>query len=116
MKKELGKHGEERAARYLQNKGYKIITRNYYTRYGELDIVCKKKQEIIFVEVKTRKSVSYGTPEEAVTYKKMQKIKKAAMIYLNEGQQAFRGIRFDVITIFIDDMSKEIINHIENAF
>ncbi len=116
MRKELGKYGEEQAARYLCNKGYKILTRNYYTRYGELDIVCEKKQEIVFVEVKTRKSISYGTPEEAITYRKMQHIKKAALIYLNERQQGFRGIRFDVIAIIIDDKDNENINHIENAF
>ncbi len=116
MKKQLGKHGEERAAYYLQKKGYRIIKTNYYTRYGELDIVCERKGEIIFVEVKTRKTTSYGTPEESITYKKMQHIKKVALIYLNESEQAYRGIRFDVITILIDQQGKETINHIENAF
>ncbi len=116
MKKQLGKHGEERAARYLQKKGYKIIKTNYYTRYGELDIVCEKKGEIIFVEVKTRRTTTYGTPEESITYQKMQHIKKAALIYLNEWKQPFKGIRFDVITILIGDKEKETINHIEDAF
>ena len=116
MKKQLGKHGEERAAHYLKKNGYRICKTNYYTRYGELDIVCEKNGEIIFVEVKTRKTTSYGTPEESITYKKTQHIKKAAIIYLNEYEKAFRGIRFDVITIFIDQQGKETINHIENAF
>ncbi|KUG04639.1 hypothetical protein ASZ90_018000 [hydrocarbon metagenome] len=116
MKKQLGKHGEERAASYLKKKGYMIIKTNYFTRYGELDIVCEKSGEIIFVEVKTRKTTRYGTPEESITYQKIQHIKKAAIIYLNECKQAYRGIRFDVITIFIDQQGKETINHIENAF
>jgi len=117
MRKELGRQGEERAARYLRKKGYKILDRNYYTRYGELDIVCEYKREIIFVEVKTRKSLKYGTPEEAITYRKMNHIKKAALIYLNEKEQAYVGIRFDVLTIIVDEKNKKLlINHIENAF
>lgn len=116
MKKELGRYGEQRAVQYLKQKGYRIICTNYYTRYGELDIVCQKQGEIIFVEVKTRKTKSYGSPEESITYKKMQNIKKAALKYLHENPIAFRGLRFDVISIFIDDQAKENINHIENAF
>jgi putative endonuclease len=116
MKKELGRYGEQRAAQYLERHGYTIISRNYYTRYGELDIVCQKQGEIIFVEVKTRKTKLFGSPEESITYKKMQNIKKAALKYLHDYPAAFRGLRFDVITIFIDYQGRENINHIENAF
>jgi putative endonuclease len=116
MRKELGRQGEERAAKYLQQHGYKILQRNYYTRYGELDIVCQKQGEIVFVEVKTRKSMCYGYPEESITYRKIQHLKKAAMIYLNELSNPFRGLRFDVITILIDQQGREKLNHIENAF
>jgi putative endonuclease len=116
MKKELGRYGEQRAVQYLQENGYKIISRNYYSRYGELDIVCQKQREIIFVEVKTRKTKLYGSPEESITYKKMQSMKKAALQYLHDYPAAFRGLRFDVISIFIDHQGKEDINHIENAF
>jgi putative endonuclease len=116
MNRELGKYGEQQAARYLQKNGYKILSQNFYTRYGELDIICEKKQEIIFVEVKTRKSISCGTPEEAITYWKKEHIKKAALIYLKDNRKPFRGLRFDVITVFINEMGEENLNHIENAF
>ena len=62
MKKELGRQGEEKAACYLVEQGYKIIARNYYTRWGELDIICTKGKDIYFVEVKTRTSLKYGYP------------------------------------------------------
>ena len=116
MKKELGRYGEQLAAQYLEKRGYKVISRNYHTRYGELDIVCQKQGEIIFVEVKTRKTRLYGSPEESITYKKMQNMKKAALKYLHHYPAAFKGLRFDVVSIFIDDQGKENINHIENAF
>lgn len=115
MKRELGMRGEKIAGDYLSRKGYKILGRNYYTRYGELDIVCAKNRAIIFVEVKTRNSIKYGYPEEAITRKKMEHIRKAALLYLNESNTAYSEIRFDVITILINDKEQKI-NHIENAF
>lgn len=116
MSKKLGQYGENQAASYLRKKGFNIIKKNYYTRYGELDIICRKNREIIFVEVKTRRSINCGTPEEAVTYKKIQRIKKAALIFLNENRLPFQGLRFDVVTIVFDQNGKEVINHIEDAF
>lgn len=115
MKKKLGARGEELAANYLVKKGYQIIQRNYYTRYGELDIISKKDNILIFVEVKTRTSTSFGLPEESVTKVKMDHLRKAALIYLNNLNQGFREIRFDVIAILIKDNHEEI-THIENAF
>ena len=115
MKRKLGMWGEEIATRYLQDKGYKILDRNYYTRNGELDIICEKDGKIVFVEVKTRKNTSFGSPEEAITRKKMNHLRQAALIYLNSVEHPYKEIRFDVITILIDG-NKEIINHIEQAF
>ncbi|WP_276661388.1 YraN family protein, partial [Syntrophomonas wolfei] len=63
MNRELGLWGEELAAQYLGKKGYKILERNFYTRYGELDLVCEKDDNIVFVEVKTRRSTRFGSPE-----------------------------------------------------
>lgn len=115
MKRKLGLWGEGIAARYLQDKGYKILDRNYYTRNGELDIICEKDSKIIFVEVKTRKSTSFGSPEEAITRKKINHLRQAALIYLNSVEHPYKEIRFDVITILIEG-NKEVINHIEQAF
>jgi len=113
--RELGRLGEERAADYLRKRGYHILARNYYTRYGELDIICKKGGELVFVEVKTRRGPSHGWPEEAITPRKIEHLRTAAAVYLDTVGPSFRGIRFDVITILLED-DKGRINHIEYAF
>lgn len=116
MKRQLGMRGEEIAARFLQGKGYAILKRNYYTRYGELDIICEKDKKLVFVEVKTRRSTNYGSPEEAVTRQKIGHLRKAALVFLDSREAPYREIQFDVITIFIDANNQESINHIEQAF
>jgi len=115
MKKKLGDRGEEIAAHYLCEQGYEILARNYHTRYGELDIICHKDEDVVIVEVKTRTSIKFGFPEEAVTPRKIGHLKKAALIYLGQNSGFFREIRFDVVTVFIDG-NRVKINHIENAF
>ncbi|HHV17121.1 MAG TPA: YraN family protein [Gelria sp.] len=115
MKRKLGIWGEGIAARYLQDKGYKILDRNYYTRNGELDIICEKDGKLVFVEVKTRKSTKFGSPEEAITRKKINHLRQAALIYLKTVERPYQEIRFDVIAILIDG-NKKTINHIEQAF
>ncbi len=115
MNIELGKQGEEIAAKYLQQEGYKIISRNYRSRYGELDIICTHNQTMVFVEVKTRKSTNFGSPEESITRSKKEHIRKVALIYLESNPQPFREIRFDVIGILVEGKSHRI-NHLRAAF
>ncbi|MGI5920867.1 MAG: YraN family protein [Syntrophomonadaceae bacterium] len=115
MNRQLGLEGEKIAAQYLLDNGYRIIERNYYTRYGELDIICERDKMIIFVEVKTRKSTKYGLPQEAITPKKIEHLKKAAITYLKSCTKHYQGIRFDVIAILITTNNQEI-NHIIEAF
>lgn len=115
MKKSLGKQGEDIAVHYLQRKGYRIVQRNYHSRYGEIDIVCRKNQDMIFVEVKTRSSDRYGSAEEAVTAVKQQRLRKTALTYLQQLDRPVRGLRFDVITVRFE-VDEVVINHIENAF
>ncbi|HZK43798.1 MAG TPA: YraN family protein [Syntrophomonadaceae bacterium] len=115
MKRKLGIKGEDMATEYLKKKGYKIITRNFYTRYGEIDIICEKAGALVFVEVKTRRSTTYGTPEEAMTARKIEHFKKAALIYLDKEKRFFKELQFDFIGILIQAGDIEI-NHITNAF
>lgn len=110
----VGKNGENLAVAYLQKKGYLILERNYRSPCGEIDIICAHRGQLIFVEVKTRRSTSFGMPEEAVTRRKQEHIKKAALCYMANLQQPYRTIRFDVIAILLQTTS--IINHIEAAF
>lgn len=113
--RELGRRGEEKAVDYLKKRGYKVLARNYHTRYGELDIICKQGDALVFVEVKTRRSTNYGSPEEAITARKKEHLRKAAALYLESAKPSFRELRFDVIAILIED-DQERINHIEYAF
>ena len=115
MKREFGSQGEEIAARYLQEQGYKILQRNYHTQYGEVDIVCSSGQTIVFVEVKTRANTSFGFPEEAVTKTKQEHIRKTALAYLQYAPHHYKEIRFDVIGILFEETGFHI-NHLPAAF
>ena len=92
----LGKKGEDAACAYLERKGYVICRRNYRCRYGEIDIIAAKGGELSFVEVKTRRNLNFGLPRLAVTYAKQQKIRSAALFYLQQ------VLSFDVIEILVE--------------
>ncbi len=112
-RKTLGNLGEDIAASFLHGKGYKIIGRNFRTRAGEIDVICKKDGKIIFVEVKTRGSDRYGSPEEAITARKKQKLSMMAYQYLQ--QKKLQACNFSVDGIFIDARGDEYkIRHLEN--
>ena len=91
-----GKAGEHAASKYLKKNGYKILERNFRKTYGEIDIIAQKGENIAFVEVKTRKSSSYGTPAEFVTVSKQKKIIKTAYTYIQE-HQLDAEFTFDII-------------------
>lgn len=115
FRKQVGDKGEDTASDFLMNKGYKIIQRNYRCMYGEVDIIAEYDEAIIFVEVRTRRSNSFGTPQDSITPSKINKISKTALCYIQEKCFSDRSCRFDVIAI---TYSKGIqnITHIENAF
>ena len=113
----IGKFGEDIASKYLEEKGYKIKERNYRTFLGEIDIISEYKGNIIFVEVKTRRSNRFGYPEEAINFNKQRKIIKNALCYLAKYNLWENNFCFDVILVSISN-HKEIkrIRHIRNAF
>ena len=78
----MGKKGEAIACAYLKKKGYKIVEQNYKNKIGEIDIICKDGEELVFVEVKTRSTYRFGLPREAVNEWKQNKIHNVAMVYL----------------------------------
>lgn len=112
-----GKYGEELAKKYLNKEDYSIIERNFSCRFGEIDIIAldNAKQEIVFIEVKTRKSFEYGTPSEAVTKIKKRHIMKVAEYFIYKNKLWSNFIRFDVIEVIIEN-EYPIINHIKQAF
>lgn len=108
--KKLGKDGEKQAVKYLKKNRYKILEKNYKTRFGEVDIIAKKGDVVAFIEVKTRLSDIFGTPAQAVTAERRRKYFLAAKYYF-AGEITDCTVRFDIIEIFRGQL-----NHIENAF
>ena len=98
--KALGNQGETYAAEYLRRQGCRILTRNYRTKIGEIDIVADDHGTLVFIEVKTRRGMHYGTPAEAVHYRKQQKIVQTAHWYLREQNKENAHCRFDVLEIY----------------
>lgn len=111
----LGKQGEEMAARFLEAKGFAVITRNYRQKSGEIDIICKDREVLVFVEVKTRSSADFGHPLEAVTRRKQRQISVTALDYLNRHNLVGEPARFDVVGVVIGTGGPEI-THIVDAF
>lgn len=110
-KGKLGKEKEEIAVKFLKEKGYKILDRNYFCKLGEIDIIAEKKGVKVFVEVKFRKNDFFGLPREAVNIYKQRKIQNVATFYLRSKGLLESKCRFDVIEI-LDDK----ITHLENCF
>ena len=116
QKQKFGRWGEEMAAQYLLSRGYEIVAHNVRNEYGELDLIARNAGEMIFVEVKARRSGQFGLPEEAVTPAKQKHILDAAQAYLQEHAEFEGDWRVDVISIRrIEGQSPEIL-HFENAF
>jgi len=102
----LGKKGELMAQKFLRQKGLKIIATNFYTPRGELDIIAQEKDELVFVEVKTRTSELFGKPEEAVDKRKQEKLQKLAEFFLAQHSRQNSPIRFDVVVVKLDPTLK----------
>ena len=98
----IGKQGEEIAVRFLSKQGYHIITRNYRTSLGEIDIIAQEGETLVFIEVKTRAGEGFGAPQAAVDRKKQEKITRVALVYLSQKKEAARPCRFDVVAIKSD--------------
>lgn len=111
---ETGKNGEDMACDYIEKLGYEIIERNYRNKLGEIDIIAKDKNELVFIEVKTRCQRNYGRPSEAVDIKKKKHIYHVAEIYLIKHKIENVFCRIDVIEIYIKN-EKTSINHIKNS-
>jgi putative endonuclease len=115
--KSFGNKGEDIAAGYLVSEGYLIIERNYRFHKGEIDIVAKDKSDgyLVFVEVKSRKSLEFGVPEYAITTAKMNQLKRMAKYYLLDRQIKDSDCRIDVITVLFTPENPPLINHYKNA-
>jgi putative endonuclease len=111
----LGKEGERIAEQFLKKKGYKLVERNYRCAAGEIDLILLDRRVIVFVEVKTRTGHGFGTPLEAVEFRKQRKMIHAAQYFLSAKGLHQREARFDVVGISWPQ-SEPLVEHIENAF
>lgn len=108
IRKSIGDLGEELAAGILKQKGYEIVARKYRCKAGEIDIIAREKDNLVFVEVKTRMTADFGRPAESVTREKQRHIKRTAASFLQNHRHDEFNITFQVIEVMI--------NQIENAF
>lgn len=110
---EKGRIGEDIAKEYLQKLGYKIIDMNWhYSKNAEIDIVAEDRKTLVFIEVKTRASLNFGHPFEAITQAKINKINSAILAYLSINDKKYESYRFDGIAII--GLKNPIIEHIKN--
>ncbi len=114
MVDDYGKIGEELAEKYLVNKEYYILARNYHSRFGEIDIIASDGESIVFIEVKTRTQNMFGTPLEAITQQKLSRMVKTSQFYLSQRNLHGKSYRFDAIEIIFGGSEKPTINHLVN--
>lgn len=113
----FGKESEAVAVEHLKKAGYRILEQNYRTRLGEIDIIARDKKTLVFVEVKARRSYSFGNPKAAVTPRKQRKISMVALSYLKAVGQERARARFDVVAVTAyAGEEKPVVEIIKNAF
>ena len=112
----IGRTGEDAACGYLEGLGFEVVTRNFRTRSGEIDVIARRGALTVFVEVKARRSTAFGEPEESVTPAKARRIRALAADYLSR-QSGATDVRFDVVSVLIGgDGSVRELRHIPDAF
>lgn len=114
--KELGRKGEQAAAEFIERIGMEVIERNWKGRSGEVDLIAKDDDKLVFIEVKTRRVVDKGEPEEAIGPAKQKKYIKLAGEYLAQQEDADIEVRFDAITILVIEEDRALLRHHLAAF
>lgn len=112
----LGREGEILARRYLERKGYSYLTGNFKRARGEIDLIMKDRDTLVFIEVKTRRNRRYGEPVESVGFTKQRHIKYGARVYVNSHRITDTPIRFDVVEILFLPSGEVKYRHTRNAF
>lgn len=112
----IGNKGEQIAAEYLEDKGYRVLEQNYRTRFGEIDLVAQDGDALVFVEVKTRTNIEFGLPEASVTPGKLEKIENAILLWFQDHPDYHDVWRIDVIAILLKkDKTVDDIQHFINV-
>jgi putative endonuclease len=108
----VGRYGEDVAVRHLEAAGFTILARNWRCPEGELDVVAVDSGVLVFVEVKTRSSVLFGVPAEAVTRRKADRLRRLALVWLQAQQQHWPEIRFDVVSVLRRERGAAEVEHL----
>lgn len=111
----LGRRGEDVAARYLTENGYRLIARNWRCPQGEIDVIVGKGDELVFVEVKTRTSTAYGHPFEAITLSKLARLRRLAGTWCETTDAGARHIRIDAIAVLAPRGQTPTIEHLQGV-
>ena len=109
-----GQTGEDLAVCYLENQGYTIVERNYRKRIGEIDIIARDGECLVFIEVKTRSNRRFGSPFDAVDFRKQQQISRVALAFMTQHRFGEVPVRFDVIGVHLEESPR--VELIKNAF
>ena len=115
-RKKLGAWCETFAADFLSRKGYLLVEKNFHTRYGEIDLIMKSAEQLVAVEVKTRRSGNYGIAEDSITRKKYQSIQAAMSIFLEKHPELRHEWQLDILVIEAAAGAKPAIIHYENIY
>ncbi|MFK4434977.1 putative endonuclease [Paenibacillus sp. RC73] len=116
QRKAKGALGEQAAASFLENLGYRIIERNWRCRSGEMDLIASREDILVFIEVRSRSSSNYGTPAESITARKITQVRQTAAVYLHMNGIGDVPIRFDMISVRLIDETAVVTEHIIEAF
>ena len=110
-----GRFGEEMARAFLVSQGYEVLGLNWRCRYGEVDLVCRIRETVVFVEVKTRNTATLETPAEALTQRKQSKLIKSASLFLSQHKLWHVQSRFDLVSVYFQTHHCQV-DHVPNAF
>ncbi|SEN14062.1 YraN family protein [Lihuaxuella thermophila] len=116
-RKEVGQAGEDAACKYLTGQGWTILDRNWTTRFGELDLIARDGEQVVFVEVRSTSGGRFGFGFQSVDFRKQQKVRRLALAYVQQKRLEHLPIRFDVISVLLNRERVPLqIDHIEGAF
>ena len=113
--KKVGKAGEQVAAEFLRKKGFQILAKNFATRFGEIDLIVRQKDLLVFVEVKTRVGMGKLNPEWVISRKKIARVEKMAHVFLAQNKVDYQDLRIDAVCVSLNPEGKLLkIDHYEN--
>jgi putative endonuclease len=111
----VGKYGEDLAARHFVGAGFRVLARNWRCPVGEIDIVARDGDTLVIAEVKTRRSTAFGSPAEAITRHKADKLRELALVWLREHPAGGSGVRFDVVSVVIPKHGAPQLEHLRGV-